>query len=64
MTSVSSCGSRATRGVRGLATPTSEHGLGLGTFMTSVVFLLAILDTVVYLSVSRVDVIEDADNDR
>ena len=32
--------------------------------MTSVVFLLAILDTVVYLSVSRVDVIEDADNDR
>ncbi|MAS55967.1 MAG: hypothetical protein CMJ44_15350 [Pimelobacter sp.] len=42
-----------------LATPRSEQGLGLGTFMTSVVFLLAILATVVYLSISRADVIED-----
>jgi uncharacterized membrane-anchored protein len=44
-----------------LATDRSEQGLGLGTFMTSVVFLLAILVTVVYLSISRVDVIEDDD---
>lgn len=47
-----------------LATSKSEQGLGLGTFSTSVVFLLAILATVVYLSVTRVDVIEDADIDR
>ena len=42
-----------------LATDKADQGLGLGTFMTSVVFLLAILTTVVYLSISRVDVIED-----
>lgn len=42
-----------------LATPKSEQGLGLGTFMTSVVFLIAILATVVYLSITRADVIED-----
>ncbi|GAA1152032.1 hypothetical protein GCM10009606_33260 [Nocardioides aquiterrae] len=41
-----------------LATPSSEKGLGLGTFVTSVVFLGAILATVVYLSISRTDVIE------
>src|SRR6478735_2763369 len=41
-----------------LATPSSEKGLGLGTFVTSVIFLGAILATVVYLSVSRTDVIE------
>lgn len=44
-----------------LAADKAEQGLGLGTFMTSVVFLLAILATVGYLTVSRVDVIEDAD---
>ena len=42
-----------------LATPNSEKGLGLGTFLTSVVFLGAILATVVYLSISRTDVIEN-----
>jgi hypothetical protein len=42
-----------------LATPSSEKGLGLGTFVTSLVFLGAILATVVYLSVTRADVIED-----
>src|SRR4051812_31761611 len=41
-----------------LATPSSEKGLGLGTFVTSIVFLCAILATVVYLSLSRADVIE------
>lgn len=42
-----------------LASDRAEQGLGLGTFMTSAVFLLAILATVTYLSVSRVDVIDD-----
>ncbi|MFI8527306.1 hypothetical protein ACIGB8_22815 [Promicromonospora sukumoe] len=41
-----------------LATPSSEQGLGLGTFGTSLVFLGAILATVVYLSVTRADVVE------
>jgi uncharacterized membrane-anchored protein len=41
-----------------LATPSSEKGLGLGTLTTSVIFLSAILGTVVYLSISRADVIE------
>jgi uncharacterized membrane-anchored protein len=41
-----------------LATPHSEKGLGLGTFATSVIFLGAILATVVYLSITRADVIE------
>jgi uncharacterized membrane-anchored protein len=41
-----------------LATPSSEKGLGLGTFVTSIIFLSAILVTVVYLSVTRADVIE------
>jgi uncharacterized membrane-anchored protein len=40
-----------------LATPRSEQGMGLGTFGTSLVFLGAILATVIYLSVSKVDVI-------
>jgi uncharacterized membrane-anchored protein len=42
-----------------LATPDSEKGLGLGTFATSIIFLGAILATVIYLSVTRADVIED-----
>jgi uncharacterized membrane-anchored protein len=41
-----------------LAAPTSEKGLALGTFVTSIIFLSAILATVVYLSISRADVIE------
>ncbi len=41
------------------ATPSSEKGLGLGTFVTSIIFLGAIAATVVYLSISRADVIED-----
>lgn len=39
------------------ATPATEHGLGLGTAVTSVIFLAAIAATVVYLTCSRVDVI-------
>ena len=39
------------------AAPTSEHGLGIGVAITSVIFLLAILATVVYLTVTRADVI-------
>jgi uncharacterized membrane-anchored protein len=41
-----------------LATPSSEQGLGLGTFGTSMVFLGAILATVVFLTLTRTDVIE------
>jgi uncharacterized membrane-anchored protein len=42
-----------------LASPTAEHGLGLGTAVTSVIFLAAILATVMYLSVTRSDVIKE-----
>ncbi|MCU1600953.1 MAG: hypothetical protein JWO22_1662 [Frankiales bacterium] len=42
-----------------LATPGSEKGLGLGTLTTSIIFLSAILGTVIYLTISRADVIED-----
>ncbi|SEC25467.1 Uncharacterized membrane-anchored protein [Nocardioides exalbidus] len=45
-----------------LGLPRSEQGLGLGTFGTSLVFLGAILATVVYLSVTRADVIESDDD--
>ena len=41
-----------------LALPKAEGGLGLGTAVTSVIFLLAILATVIYLTVTRKDVIE------
>jgi uncharacterized membrane-anchored protein len=41
-----------------LASPPSSGGLGLGTALTSVIFLTAILATVVYLTLTRVDVIE------
>ena len=37
----------------------SEQGLGIGVFGTSLIFLGAILATVVYLSVTKADVIED-----
>jgi uncharacterized membrane-anchored protein len=39
--------------------PKDEQGLGIGVFGTSLIFLGAILATVVYLSVSKADVIED-----
>lgn len=38
-----------------------QQGLGLGTAATSVIFLGAILATVVYLSITRSDVIDDVD---
>src|SRR6478752_735783 len=38
-----------------LASPRSEGGLGLGTLVTSVIFLGTILATVVYLTVTHVD---------
>ncbi|MGW2933146.1 COG4705 family protein [Streptomyces sp. NPDC001156] len=44
-----------------LGSPSSEGGLGLGTAATSVIFLVAILTTVVYLTFSRSDVIEASD---
>lgn len=40
-----------------LAVPRAEQGLGLGTALTSVIFLAAIAAIVVYLSVTRADVI-------
>jgi len=47
-----------------LARSTAEGGLGLGTAGTSVVFLLAILATVIYLSITRADVIDDPDAEK
>ena len=44
-----------------LGRSTAEGGLGLGTAGTSVVFLLAILATVVFLSITRADVIDNPD---
>ena len=41
-----------------LGSSQSDGGLGLGTLATSLIFLSAILATVIYLSVTRVDVIE------
>ena len=43
-----------------LASARSEGGLGLGTLVTSVVFLATILATVVYLTLTRVDRTETA----
>jgi uncharacterized membrane-anchored protein len=40
-----------------LASPTEETGLGLGTTMTSIIFLSTILALVVFLAVSKRDVI-------
>jgi uncharacterized membrane-anchored protein len=40
-----------------LASPATDHGLGLGTASTSVIFLAAILATVSYLTATRRDVI-------
>ena len=44
-----------------LGFPTDQQGLGLGVAITSVIFLTAILATVVYLTVTRADVIEKLD---
>ena len=44
-----------------LGFPTDQQGLGLGVAITSVIFLSAILATVVYLSITRADVIEKPD---
>ena len=41
------------------ASPRSDGGLGLGTFGTSALFLLAILGTVVYLTITRIDRTEE-----
>lgn len=41
------------------ASPSADHGLGLGTALTSVIFLSAILATVVYLTRSRSDLIQE-----
>jgi uncharacterized membrane-anchored protein len=40
--------------------PPDQQGLGLGTAVTSLIFLTAILATVIYLTVTRSDVIETA----
>jgi uncharacterized membrane-anchored protein len=40
-----------------LASPTGEGGLGLGTNLTSIIFLAAILSLVVFLAISKRDVI-------
>ena len=47
-----------------LGFPKDQQGLGLGVAITSVIFLTAILATVVYLTVTRADVINDADTPR
>ncbi|MFD8083523.1 hypothetical protein ACFV4F_17695 [Kitasatospora sp. NPDC059722] len=47
-----------------LASPSSDGGLGLGTAVTSVIFLAAILATVVHLTRSRSDVIAADDGAR
>src|SRR4029078_2561256 len=39
--------------------PRADGGLGLGTTVTSVIFLLTILAVVIYLSVTKVDLIEE-----
>ena len=41
-----------------LSQPRADGGLGLGTTVTSVIFLLTILAVVVYLTVTKVDLIE------
>ncbi len=45
-----------------LAHPSSEGGVGLGTAGTSALFLTAILGVVVYLTISRADVIDRPDD--
>lgn len=47
-----------------LGFPKDQQGLGLGVGLTSVIFLAAIVATVVYLTVTRADVIERTDPPR
>lgn len=47
-----------------LGFPKDQQGLGMGVAITSVIFLTAILATVIYLTVTRADVITDADAPR
>lgn len=42
-----------------LASPKDQQGLGLGTMLTSVIFLALILATVIYLTISKSDVTEN-----
>ncbi|MFE3029820.1 COG4705 family protein [Nocardia tengchongensis] len=42
-----------------LASPRADHGRGLGTALTSVIFLAAILATVLYLTRTRADIIDN-----
>jgi uncharacterized membrane-anchored protein len=44
-----------------LASPKADGGLGLGTLVTSLIFLAAILATVIYLTKTRVDRTEEED---
>ena len=44
--------------------PTDQGGLGIGVGWTSIIFLAAILATVVYLSVTRADVLETAPREK
>ncbi len=44
--------------------PKDQQGLGLGVAITSVIFMAAILATVVYLTVTKADVIDKADAPR
>src|SRR5262245_20649529 len=46
------------------ASPSTQHGLGLGYGLTSLIFLATILSAVVYLTLSRADVIQTADDSR
>ena len=43
------------------ASPRTDHGLGVGTAITSAIFLAAILATVLYLTRTHSDVLEDYD---
>jgi uncharacterized membrane-anchored protein len=47
-----------------LGFPKDQQGLGLGVAITSVIFLTAILATVIYLTVTRADVIDKPDAPR
>jgi uncharacterized membrane-anchored protein len=44
-----------------LGFPPDQQGLGLGTAITSIIFLTAILATVIYLTLTRSDVIDEHD---
>ena len=47
-----------------LSQPTTHGGLGLGTTVTSMIFVGAIIAVVIYLSVTKADVITDSPTDR